>query len=261
MRSASLRFVPVLWGLLFLLFAVDCQARTVRVGIGFAIPPYVIRESHAGIEVDVIRESLKAAGLEVEFVYLPNLRLPVEYAAGNVDGIATNTAYDLAGDSGRETYSSGTTIILQNYAVTLLTAEPVNSFDDMEDKRVLAFNNAVKYLGPDFGKMTKRNDRYSELADQSLQVRMLYSGRVDVVVADKRILLWWRDKLANSPLAQKLELKKPLRFNAVFPPSPRHVAFADPGLRDAFDRGLDTIRRSGLHAAILQRYLKSYAVK
>lgn len=249
--------IAILPMVLFFLASVSfVAAQEVRVGIGFAIPPYVIKESNSGVEVDVIREAFRRQGHEAVFVYLPNLRLPLAFSQGEVDCIATNAAYDLAADSGRKVYPSATTVVFQNYAVTLQRqALSVQSVASMVNMRVLAFNNASKYLGPEFRAMSVANSRYSELADQSLQVRMLYSGRVDVVVSDKRIFLWWRQKLLESATSLPVDLKQPVFFNAVFPSAPRHVAFSDPALSEAFDKALSSIKIDGTYDAIVGKYI------
>lgn len=252
-----IRFIrPLPFAFVLIVISTLCHAQEVRVGIGFAIPPYVIQEKDAGVEVDVIREAFKAAGHEAVFVYLPNLRLPLAFAQGKVDCIASNAAYDLAKDSKREVFPSDTTVVFQNFAVTIEDRKhSINSIQDLADKRVLGFNNARKYLGAEFAAMAQENTEYAELADQSLQVRMLYSGRVDTIITDKRIFLWWRGKLAGSPLSETLHLKRPVSFHPIFPSAPRHVAFAIDSLRDAFNDGLEKIRSNGVFAGVVARYV------
>lgn len=243
-------------GIAFVLtFTLPCMAQEVTVGIGFSIPPYVIKETDSGIEVDIIREALKISGHEAVFMYLPNLRLPVEFDGGAVDCVATNVNYDFEKETNRPVYSSGTTIVFQNYAVALESRKlGINSIQDLFDKDVLGFNNAFKYLGPEFAQMAEVNMDYWELADQSLQVRMLFAERVDVVVSDKRIFLYWREKLIQSVVASTLNLDQPLLFNPIFSPAPRHVVFADPKIRDDFDKGYALIKAKGIYDAIMARY-------
>lgn len=230
-------------------------AAKVRVGIGFAIPPYVIKADDAGVEVDIIREAFKLAGHEAEFLYLPNLRLPVAFAEGHVDCVATNAAYDLGGDSGRPAYCSRTTVVFQNMAVSLeKNGFAIASIGNLTDKRVLAFHNAAKYLGREFAAMAEANPQYSELADQALQVRMLYSGRVDVVVSDQRIFFYWRKQMARSLMAERVDMRLRVVFHAIFPPSPRHVAFRDATLREQFNEGLASLRQCGGDRVIEARY-------
>ena len=242
-------FFMVLWA------PPSCLADPVRVGLGFAIPPYVIKDDDAGVEVDTIREAFRNAGLKAEFVYLPNLRLPLAFAEGRVDCVASNVAYDLAGDAGVPAYYSDVTVVFRNYAVTLeKRGFIIESIADLADKQILGFNNAAKYLGREFAAMAASNKRYSELADQALQVRMLCSSRVDAVISDKRIFLYWRKQLAQSSEACAVAVDQDFVFHPIFPPAPRHVAFRDDALRALFNEGLGVLRQAGGIKIIEERY-------
>lgn len=241
---------------LTVLFAVPALARDVRIGIGFVLPPYVIREGNQGLEVEIIQQALAAAGHSPVFVYLPNLRLPMELSRGTLDAVAANMAYDLGRETGLPVFHSAETIAYHNYAITL--AEKglmVNSLEDLRGHRVLTFQNARKYLGPEFRQITAVLAQYRELADQSLHAGMLYADRTDILISDKRIFYYWRKKLVESPQAKGLGLGRPLTFHDIFPPSPRAVFFMDRKLRDDFDRGLDELRKRGEIKALCLKYL------
>ncbi len=75
-----------------------------------------------------------------------------------VDGIAVNSAYDVEKDSNLKVFRSETTIFYQNYAISLTQRQlNINSIEDLADKSVIAFNNAIKYLGPEFASMAIKN--------------------------------------------------------------------------------------------------------
>lgn len=253
-KSFGIRSLVILIALL--VFASSVHAEPLRVGIGFALPPYVIRETNSGMEVDIVREAFRRAGFEVEFLYLPNLRLPLAYSAGVVDCVVANKAYDLAGDSGKQTYPSAVTVSYQNYAISMERAGfSIDSINDLAGKRVLGFNNAVKYLGPEFEEMARKNGEYTELADQALQVRMLFSGRVQVVISDKRIFLWWRDRLMEKPVAETLDLFAPLVFHQIFPPAPRRIYCPNAPMRDKINTALTSMRADNTFDTIIDEYL------
>lgn len=256
-------FLRIATLLLFVcVFANTALARELRVGIGFALPPYVISNEDKGLEVDIIRESLAKAGHTARFFYLPNLRLPVEFSQGRLDCVVANVAYDIEKDSGRKGYPSLPTIAFQNYAISLEGNDAgVASVAELRNKHVLAFNNAAKYLGAEFANMAHINPRYTELADQSLQVRMLYSERVEVVISDKRIFQWWRNKLLKSAVVDERMLSRNLVFSPIFPPAPRWVTFATAADRDAFNKGLAELRASGRFDAIVEAYVGSPAAQ
>lgn len=240
---------------IFTFGGLPAQAQPVRVGIGFAAGPYVLPEDDAGLEVDVIRDAFRSAGLDAQFVYLPNLRLPVAFAEGSVDCVAVTADYDLEKDTSIPVHASETTVVHQNYAISLeKRALSVAAIGDLADKSVLGFHNATKYLGSDFAAMAEANKRYAELADQALQVRMLFSGRVDVVISDRRIFRYWRKRLAGSTAARAVPDNRRVVYHDIFPPSPRHVAFRDRALRDHFNRGLGHLRSCGGFRVIQERY-------
>lgn len=230
-------------------------ARDITVGIGFSMPPYVIKEDHTGLEVEIIRESFAVMGVNAKFVYLPKLRLPVAFADAVVDCVAANATYDMSCESGMEVFGSDETLVYQNYAIAMKSSGfDLKSVSDLKDKVLLGFNNAINYLGPEYAAMAAENAHYSELADQSLQVRMLYSGRAQVVVSDKRIFLYWRKKMLRDSSLEGVDMYKNIQFYAIFPPSPRSIFFKNSEFRDIFNKGLIQLRKSGKYNAIIQRY-------
>ncbi|MEZ7197437.1 substrate-binding periplasmic protein [Pseudodesulfovibrio karagichevae] len=245
-----------------LLSATAACARVIRVGAGFAIAPYVLRERDAGLEVDLVRAAFQAAGLDAEFVYLPNLRLPLAFSEKEVDCLALSVGYDLAGRTGRRTFASAQTITFRNYAVSLGDRHlSIGSIADLADLNVLGFQDAANYLGPDFAAMARANGRYSELSDQSLQVRMLFSRRVDVVISEKRVFLYWRNRLKNSPAGRAVDLDQSVQFSSIFPAQDRQVVFGEKALRDRFDKGLESIRESGRYDRIVRAYDRAEYIK
>jgi polar amino acid transport system substrate-binding protein len=245
-----------------LLISTVARAREIRVGVGFAIAPYALREQDAGLEVDLIRAAFRAVGLEARFVYLPNLRLPMALAEGDVDCLATSVGYDMAERTGRPVFYSVPTLTFQNYAVSLAHRElHIRSIADLSGYVVLGFQDAANYLGPEFKAMTRGNDLYSELSDQSLQVRMLFSGRVDVVISERRVFLYWRNRLKGSPAGRAVDLDQAVTFHSIFPAQDRQVVFAEKSLCADFDRGMIAIRESGSFDRIVRAYDRAEFVK
>ncbi|EGB14770.1 extracellular solute-binding protein family 3 [Pseudodesulfovibrio mercurii] len=235
--------------------SVAASAQAVRVGVGFSIAPYAIRTLDAGLEVDLIRAAFRAAGVETQFVYLPNLRLPLAFAEGDVDCLAISLGYDLAGRTGRRVFYSAPTLTFQNYAVSLASRDlTIASIGDLAGHAVLGFQDAAQYLGPEFAAMARDNGSYAELSDQSLQVRMLFSGRVDVVISELRVFRYWRNRLKSSPVARSVDLNQDVCFSRIFPEQERQVAFADETLCGRFDRGLKAIRDGGKYERIVRSY-------
>ena len=236
--------------------AATAGAREVRIGVGSVLPPYVIKDVDGGMEVDIIRGALAAVGHRAVFMYLPNPRLALNLGKGDLEGVAVNSAHNLAADAGCPVFRSETTLSYRNCAVTRREDNLViNSVEDLRGKCITAFFNASKYLGPEYADVVRYNECYRELSDQSLHVGMLYAGRTDVLISDKRIFFYWRNQLAASVKSRGLDLSQPVVFHPIFPPSPRSVFFTDKRLCDDFDRGLEILRKRGGVKAIMEKYV------
>jgi len=245
-----------------LLIRAPARAGEISVGVGFSIAPYALREQNAGLEVDLIRAAFRAAGVRARFVYLPNLRLPMALAEGDVDCLATSKGYDMAERIGRPVFYSAPTVTFRNHAVTLADRDLyIHSIVDLAGYLTLGFQDAASYLGPEFAAMTRGNDLYSELCDQSLQVRMLFSGRVDAVISEKRVFLYWRNRLRTSPAGRAVDLDQAVAFHPIFPAQNRRVVFVGKSLRDLFDKGMAAIRKSGSFGRIVRAYDRAEFIK
>jgi polar amino acid transport system substrate-binding protein len=130
----------------------------------------------------------------------------------------------------------------------------ISSPRDLTDKRVIAFQNARKYLGEDFGRIAAANPRYKEMARQKGQTLMLLLGRADVVVMDESIFRFYLNELVAEGRAADHDY---VAFD-VFPPTPFKAAFNDPKVRDAFDRGIAAMRKDGRYDALYRTYARLY---
>jgi len=224
----------------------DAGARDVKVAVGHALPPYIFPETGVGIEIDIVRQALAPGGFEVEPVYLPLARVPHQLAAGKVDAALTISA-----SSGLENvHYSDSHVAYRNVAVSLAQSGlRIDSVADLAGKSVIGFQNATAYLGEEFAAVATANRRYSELADQERQVKMLCLGRAQVIVADVNIYRYYSQNTAS------VDTTIATVIHPIFPATPYQVAFLDPDLRDRFNRGLAALRESGEYAAIIAKYV------
>jgi len=253
-----LGLVPRSW-LSCALFAVSfscmAQASELRIAIGIALPPYVLDKNNAGIEVEIIKEALKVKGYSVSFHFVPNLRLLRRLKNKEVDGTAQNSIFDIGSEVNMTVYDSDTTITYHNYAIAFDDKKfQIHSIEDLLNKRVLAFQNASKYLGPIYAAMAKNNENYREHAKQSLQVKQLYADRVDVVISERRIFNYWKSQAQSQGALFSRNSHKSLKFHNIFSASPRNVKFVERQTRDDFNAGLKVIKASGLYQAIIKKY-------
>lgn len=125
----------------------------------------------------------------------------------------------------------------------------ITRMPDLGQYSISSFQRARYLLGPEFQAMAEANPRYREEAQQINRNRLLYSGRVDVVIGDPRILRYFNRKVAD-----QVDVRQPVTQYPLFPPTAYSVGFRLREHRDRFDRGLAAIRASGEYARIEQRY-------
>ena len=237
------------WPLLCLLLAPVAMAETLRIGFGTHKPPYVFEGENRGLEFDIVAAALRAAGYQMEVRHAPMERLHLALRRGELDGIATTNPH-----SGIEAHYSAPYIEYHNVAVALTSrGYRIDSIADLGRFSVSSFQRSRFLLGSEFQAMAASNPRYREEAQQINRNRLLYSGRVDVVIGDPRILRYF-----NPEVADQVDTGQPLTLYMLFPPTPYSVGFRQPLQRDRFDQGLQAIRASGEYLQIEQHYADYY---
>ena len=131
----------------------------------------------------------------------------------------------------------------------------IRSVADLKDKSVIAFQNADRYLGQEFGRMAAGNRQYKEMAQQEAQTHMLLLGRIDVAVMDESIFRYYRQKLIAE---RKAEQAQEYVGHDIFPPTPYKAAFVDRKIRDNFNRAIAVMRKDGRYEAIYRKYNEQY---
>ena len=222
-------------------------AKDLKIAIGLSLPPYFIEGKSEGIEFEIIKEALAVKGHTFKPEYLPFARVTKAIADKAVDGAAT-----INEGSGIQTNYTNEHVTYQNYAITLKEkAFQIASVNDLNGKSIAAFQNAKKYLGPDFAKMADANKAYAEHATQQTQNKLLFSKRVDVVVGDKNIFNHF-----TKEIAKEVNTTQELVFHPIFPATPYKMGFTDAQIRDDFNEGLKQIKANGVYQKILDKYSK-----
>jgi polar amino acid transport system substrate-binding protein len=234
-----------LWGIGLVLLSMLALAEPLRLGFGTNKPPYVFEGEARGLEYEIVVAAAQRAGFAVEVRFAPMERLHLMLRRGEIDGIAsTNT------QSGISAFYSEPYIYYQNVAIALRERHyNIKRIADLGVYSVSAFQRARFLLGNEFQRMAESNPRYYEEARQIARNRLLYSGRIDVVVADMRIFRYF-----NREVLDQVDVSQPLAEYPVFPPTPYQVGFRQDMPRKLFDRGLAAIRASGEYRAIERNY-------
>lgn len=220
-----------------------------EISIGFRTsPPYVIRAVNgtlSGLEYELVMLAATTAGMQPRAMVAPFGRLPEDFRRGSLAAFApANPAMNLPG------CISDTVLAYRNMAFSLQSRNlSIASPADLATLDVTAFQNAQLLLGPAVGALAQTPDRYREVANQMLQVRALFSGRTDVVLAERRIFRF----MMRSPEAG-VDTTLPLAEHNIFPPTLYGVAFQRQDDCISFNRGLAAIRRNGVYDEILRRW-------
>lgn len=241
------RFGGVLLALCCIQWMPVASAAEVQIVFGDSLAPFSDPKTGRGVEIDIIREALKAAGHTLKPRFVPQARVPLTLSQGQVDGAATLTP-----DSGVPAAYSDVYIHYRDIVVTpqdRLTAP--HDVAQLAGLRVVGFQNAAQYLGPAFAAMAKSNPRYVEQANQLSQVRMLFAGHADAIVIEHRIFAYQQARLVQSEFRER---PFAVSTSEPFADIPYQVAFRDAAMRDDFNAGLQRIRKSGVLATIEANY-------
>ncbi len=235
-----------LWALVSLvIMAVAAHAEPLRVGFGLNKPPYVFEVERRGLEYEVVEAALRRAGYEMQPYFAPMERLHLMLAHGELDCITTTNEL-----SGVAAYYSTTYIYYHNTAVALSSRKvQLHNINDLRGYSVSAFQRARFLLGPEYAAAVKDHPNYREESQQVTRNRLLYSGRIDVIIGDLKVIRYF-----NRDVLDQVDISQPLTWFALFPPTAYKAGFRLERQRNAFDHGLATIRRTGEYEQIERKY-------
>lgn len=217
--------------------------------IGFrVVAPYAVQAADgalSGLEYELVTVAAAAGGLDIRPDVAPFGRLPENFRRAQIDGfVPASPAMNLPG------CMSQTVLTYRNVAFSLRENNlAIAAVSDLFRHDVIAFQNAALVLGTEMAAVARDNPDYREVANQMLQVRALYSGRTDVVIADRRIF-----RYLSLSSDSGIDIGRALTEHALFPPTPYAVAFRQPESCAAFNDGLERIMRDGRYDAILQHW-------
>jgi polar amino acid transport system substrate-binding protein len=218
----------------------------VRVGMGLSKPPYIMESGDRGMEFEIAEKALAAGGCKMVPLHFPPARALALLRAGQIDAMLT-----VDEGIGGNDYFSEPYLNYRNVAVTLAKRHiALRNVEDLLAYSVAAFQNANVILGPRFKAVAASHPDYKEYPQQITQDKMLFTGRVDVVVGDQLIFRYFSARLEPG-----IDGSQAVEFHHIFPPNPRKAVFRDATLRDRFNDGLRTIRRNGTYDEIMRKYM------
>lgn len=244
----SMGFLNRLLRFTLLLHMGTLAAEPLRVGVNFAIPPYVIKHQGRGIELDLLTQAFAGSGYEPRFIYLPLERTFRMLEEGKLDAIINVKPGML-----KHAYLSQPVITFRNRVFTL-DDRVIHSIADLKGLRVSAFQRARQILGEDFASMVAQNPRYEEVARQQSQVQMLLLGRTDAVILEQRVFYYYLAQQRESESDSGRHAPVRVRQHTLFAPTHYHFAFRRATQQQWFDRQLARMREDGRYERILASY-------
>jgi polar amino acid transport system substrate-binding protein len=238
--SRLLHALALLW-----LLALPAMADPFRIGFGTNKPPYVFEAERRGLEYELVEAALRKAGFEMDAYFAPMERLHLMLARGELDCITTTNEL-----SGVAAYYSDVYIYYHNAAAALASRHlQIHSLDDLRPYSISAFQRARFLLGPEYAALVNNHPNYREEAQQVTRNRLLYSGRIDVIIGDPKVIRYF-----NRDVLDQVDISQPLTWYLLFPPTGYQIGFRFQTQRDQFNLGLAAIRRSGEYEAIERKY-------
>lgn len=232
--------------ILFLSFLNLSLAEDIILGTSNA-PPYMIQESHRGIDIDIAKKVLERLGHNVSIKYYSLSRAKYELEMGRLDAMVP--LFKSAGSE--RIFVSNPHVMYRPTAFSLKSNKVrVSSIKDLSKYKIMTFQGAVGYFGYEFLQVSKTALAYKEYFDMSKLVKMLFLNRADVMVLDYNIFHYYRRKLK---LPNRSE---PVVTHAIFPKVPAVVGFKNQKLRDSFNLELVKFYRDGSQEKIIQKYIK-----
>ena len=239
-RSAALAVCAVI----FASHAVQAQATTKELTLSAPLLPGHSNGDDTGREIVIVREVMESCGYNIRFTYDLFGNHWSRYFNLDLDGVLTVPA---------ETNLPGTMTdshVSFHNGVVWVADDPDEVYEhlsDLADKRVAAFGSAREIL-PEINPLVPTFQSYSEHAFQNEQIELLYTDAVDALVADGMIIaelvLNFRVS-SDKGFTYPFDIYQPLRFKALFDPTPYHVLFRDPQITEDFNRCLADITEDG----------------
>lgn len=184
---------------LFLIASSSSMAEDKRITIAFgdAIPPWVLENGDGGILIDLVKDCLEPSGYIVDIVLLPYARRLFNYSNDRVDSVS-DINQKVIDESNLSGYFTGDIYAYTNYFFSLAknNLSPKN-INDMKDYSIVSWQGAKTHIGGEYRNMAEKNTRYTELANQESQVRMLFKNRIDFAQLDMQIFKYYKDIIAE----------------------------------------------------------------
>ncbi len=226
--------------------------RIIRVAFGNTLPPWVLTETNSGIIVDIMREALKRANLELMPIYYPHARRVVAYNNGEVDAVC-DVNRDLMAAENMEGHLSRMRYVYDNHGISLKEKGfQFQRIGDLAGHTVLSWQGAKNWFKGEYKEMADANENYRELSNIKLMVKLLYKGRADLVQMDLTIFKYYRKLLTDEG---EVDTGRPIDIFPLFWGNRCGFLFRDKAVRELFDSNVDGLKSEGRYDRFYEKYI------
>lgn len=220
----------------------DIHVHELTVAITCASPPYYyLNGTDGGREWSLIAAVFQKSGYPATALYIPMSEAVNALEEGWIDAVWACGNTEAAVQNGF--YFSEPLIPRQFIAITLAdSGMSIDTVADLVDKKVVLHPEVEAVMGDPLQDMEHQVASLRLISNHALLAMMLFTGQVDVVVAEKSTFEYYRKKLPKA-----VHPERPLVFHPVFPPAYPRLFFADRTLRDEFNTARNALQEEYPH--------------
>ena len=224
----------------------------VNIAFGKDREPYAFNKNYLkGIEHDLVEYILNKSNISINHKkYLSLEEMATALEKDDLLDIAVSVK-----KKNNHFYYSSNFISFENTVISRVSDNLfIDNIQDLKTKKIIAFSGAHQHLGDEFEKIfnpQNRGKNYSEQIIQENQVKDFLDKKADVIIMDTNIFKWHLKRLSSNSISK-------YKFDFIFPKKNSfRVAFKDKRLRNAFNRNLKLIKKSGQYQRIINNYIES----
>jgi polar amino acid transport system substrate-binding protein len=213
---------------------------------GKSLAPYIIEESNSGVELSIIKEALALEGHALVPVYTQLNRVVFMFDQDKADAAHR---YIKQGKIKSSIFYGDVTLEYHDAFFTLHERNiSIESPADLKDHSLLSFQSAKSH----YPKWLPEDYKHSQTSSQINQVKLLQLGLVDIVLSDKNIFNY-NAELYRLSLNGEL---KGMRMHNFTSPYKYNPIFKREEIAQAFNAGLDKLKKSGRYTEIISKALQ-----
>ena len=248
MRKTSFS-MSTIFCILLHVFHTSLQAKEITIGLHLSPPWAYFNDNHEviGIQPDLLKAALATS------VYKPSFRI---YGYSRMMSQIKHGKIDIASPVPEKLSKLSYSLPYIPYQVVAISLKE-NNFDivdisQLEGKRIVAFQRAIKILGPKFNAVALTiGKNYSEFVGRERQVKMLFKKRTEIIVGEGRILKFLIDKFYDRAL---------ITVHTIFPAEHLSAISRDDKLLETLNNGMKKIIENGRYKKIFSQERIYYTV-